>query len=115
MGKCQNCENHDCELNQGIESDILLHNKPGADKEVLFQNKRNVQELFRKDNRKKPFFYFRYLSAFYFEMRSSFVAGKNFTYRSSETKQGGRLARLSGKDMGDFSARNQYFVVGTRL
>jgi hypothetical protein len=26
VGKSQNCENHDCELNQGIESDILLHN-----------------------------------------------------------------------------------------
>ena len=26
VGKSQNCENHDCELNHGIESDILLHN-----------------------------------------------------------------------------------------
>ncbi len=52
---------------------------------------------------------------FCFEMRSSFVAKKNFSYRSPEMQQGCRLARLSGKDMGDFSARNQYFVVSAWL
>ena len=48
-------------------------------------------------------------------MQSSFVAKKNFSYQSPETKQGCRLARLSDKDMGDFSARNQYFVVSAWL
>jgi hypothetical protein len=48
-------------------------------------------------------------------MQSSFVAKKNFSYRSTETKQGCRLARLSDEDMGDFSARNQYFVVSAWL
>ncbi len=52
---------------------------------------------------------------FCFEMHSSFVAKKNFSYRSTETKQGCRLARLSDKDMGNFSARNQYFVVSAWL
>ncbi len=55
--KGQNREDHDCKFNQSIESDELLH-KPGADKEVLFQNKRNVRELYRKDNRKNRSFIF---------------------------------------------------------
>ncbi len=52
---------------------------------------------------------------FCFEMQCSFVVKKNFSYRSPETKQCCRIARLSDKDMGDFSARNQYFVVSAWL
>ena len=52
---------------------------------------------------------------FCFEMQSSFVAKKNFSYRSPKTKQCCRLARISDKDMGDFSARNQYFIVSAWL
>ena len=28
VGKCQNCENHDCKLNQSIECDLLHNTDP---------------------------------------------------------------------------------------
>ena len=51
---------------------------------------------------------------YYFEVRCSFVAIKILLCRSREMKQGCRLARLFGKSIMDFYARNQYFLMNTQ-
>ena len=51
---------------------------------------------------------------YYFEVRCSFVVIKILLCRSREMKQGCRLARLFGKSIMDFYARNQYFLMNTQ-
>ena len=51
---------------------------------------------------------------YYFEVRCSFVTIKILLCRSREMKQGCRLARLFGKSIMDFYARNQYFLMNTQ-
>ncbi len=51
---------------------------------------------------------------YYFEVRCSFVAIKILLCRSREMKQGCRLARLFGKSIKDFYARNQYCLMNTQ-
>ena len=51
---------------------------------------------------------------YYFEVRCSFVVIKILLCRSREMKQGCRLARLFGKSIRDFYARNQYFLMNTQ-
>ena len=51
---------------------------------------------------------------YYFEVRCSFVAIKILLCRSREMKQGCRLARLFGKSIMDFYARNQNFLMNTQ-
>ena len=51
---------------------------------------------------------------YYFEVRCSFVVIKILLCRSQEMMQGCRLARLFGKSIMDFYARNQYFLMNTQ-
>ena len=51
---------------------------------------------------------------YYFEVRCSFVAIKILLCRSREMMQGCHLARLFGKSIRDFYARNQYFLMNTQ-
>ena len=51
---------------------------------------------------------------YYFEVRCSFVVIKILLCRSREMKQGCRLARLFGKSIRDFYARNQNFLMNTQ-
>ena len=51
---------------------------------------------------------------YYFEVRCSFVVIKILLCRSREMMQGCRLARLFGKSIMDFYARNQYFLMNTQ-
>ena len=51
---------------------------------------------------------------YYFEVRCSFVVIKILLCRSREMMQGCRLARLFGKSIMDFYARNQYFLMNAQ-
>ena len=51
---------------------------------------------------------------YYFEVRCSFVTIKILLCRSREMMQGCRLARLFGKSIMDFYARNQYFLMNAQ-
>ena len=89
-----------------------------AHKEVLLQNNifSHNNSLTPADMRQHYLWGLPFLVSkiYYFEVRCSFVVIKILLCRSREVKQGCRLARLFGKSIMDFYARNQYFLMNTQ-
>ena len=89
-----------------------------AHKEVLLQNNifSHNNSLTPADMRQHYLWGLPFLVSkiYYFEVRCSFVTIKILLCRSREMKQGCRLARLFGKSIRDFYARNQYFLMNTQ-